>query len=88
MNAVPLQPPRRVVSEPILGGRGVPVSPKSAVRHAVQVLHTRPHVTSARRPKVKCCKSCRNAPPYNPDPALKPPVFLAEGLDMAARWNA
>lgn len=71
-----------------MGGRRVPQPPKNSVRHAVQLVTSRPHLFSRLRPKVKCCKACRNAPPYNPDPYLRPPSWIADGLDMAARWNA
>lgn len=62
--------------------------PLSAVPGAVKVIATRPHLTAEERPKVRACKCCRNKPLYNPDAALKPPSWFAEGLDMAVRWNA
>lgn len=62
--------------------------PEDAPLRAVQVLGTRPHLTAQRRPAVKCCPTCKNAPLYNPDAAAGVPAYFAAGLDMAVRWNA
>jgi hypothetical protein len=62
--------------------------PVDAPRRAVELLASRPHLTARRRPRVKCCPTCKNAPLYNPDAAAAPPAWFADGLDMAARWNA
>lgn len=61
---------------------------KASVPAAVKLIGTRPHLTSEERPPTKCCKKCRHAPLYNPDAALKPPGWFADGLSMSVTWNA